>query len=175
VDVKNLGYTYQWRNIDDAVVRGIEMTLLLNPMRNLNIGTDFSINSGSYKNTREDWRGTSYEGISDKISRFPSTSGSVKIEYASHNWSLTIYGFYQGKSYIDYISEMESNSKIRESDPYMTFNASISRTFGKARLYVGGKNIFSYVQVERHLDDAAFLYAPVYGALYYTGLSLLIN
>ncbi|MDD3955891.1 MAG: TonB-dependent receptor [Proteiniphilum sp.] len=174
-DVKNLGYTYQWRNIDDAVVKGVEMTLLLNPMKDLNIGTDFSINSGSYKNTREDWRGTPYEGISNKISRFPSTSGSVKIEYAPHNWNLTIYGLYQGKSYIDYISEVENNSKIKETDPYMTFNASISRTFGKVRLYAGGKNIFSYIQDERHLDDAAFLYAPVYGALYYAGISLRIN
>ena len=113
--------------------------------------------------------------MSNKISRFPSTSGSVKIEYAPHNWNLTIYGLYQGKSYIDYISEVENNSKIKETDPYMTFNASISRTFGKVRLYAGGKNIFSYIQDERHLDDAAFLYAPVYGALYYAGISLRIN
>ncbi len=171
-NVKNLGYTYQWRNIDDAVVKGIEMTLLLNPIRELNIGADFSFNSGKYNNVREDWIGTEYEGVSNKISRFPTTSGSVKIEYAPRNWNFTLYGIFQGKSYIDYISETESNSKIKETDPYMTFNASISKTFDKVRLYVGGKNIFNYIQDERHLDDAAFIYAPLYGALYYAGISI---
>ncbi len=57
----------------------------------------------------------------------------------------------------------------------MTFNASISKTFGKVRLYAGSKNIFSYLQDEKYLDDATFMYAPVFGALYYAGLSIHIS
>ena len=34
------------------------------------------------------------------------------------------------------------------------------------------KNIFSYIQDEKHTDDAAFMYAPVYGATWYVGLSV---
>jgi outer membrane receptor for ferrienterochelin and colicins len=77
--------------------------------------------------------------------------------------------------YIDYLSEEASRSKIRETAPYMTFNTSISKRFGKLRLYAGGKNIFNYLQQEKYLDDAAFLYAPVFGALYYAGISINMN
>lgn len=174
-NVQNLGYTYQWRNIDDAVVKGIELSVLANPVRHLNLGADFGINSGKYKKTREDWAGTPYENISKYIPRFPTTTGSLKIEYAPHSWNFTVYGLYQGKMYIDYLSETPANSKIKETDPYMTFNASVSKTFGKVRLYAGGKNIFSYTQDEKYLDDAAFMYAPVYGALYYGGISINIS
>jgi len=76
---------------------------------------------------------------------------------------------------IDYISEDAAGTKIKTTDPYMTFNASISKRIGMVRLYGGGKNIFSYLQDEKHLDDAAFLYAPVYGALWYAGISVTIS
>jgi len=174
-NVKNLGYTYQWRNIDDAVVQGVEMTILVNPVKELNIGADFGINKGRYNNARGDWKGTEYENISNRIPRFPSTTGSMKIEYAPRSWVLSLYGLYQGKMYIDYFSEDAELSKIKQTTSYMIFNASISKSFGKLRLYAGGKNLFNYLQDEKHLDDAAFLYAPVFGALYYAGISININ
>lgn len=158
--VKNLGYTYQWRNIDDAIVQGIEMLLLLTPTRQFNLGADFGINRGRYQDAR------------NHIPRFPSTTGSVKIEYTPRDWAFSLYGLYQGSMYIDYFSEEASQSKIKKTNPYMTFNASISKQIGMVRLYGGGKNIFSYLQDEKHLDDAAFLYAPVYGAIWYAGISI---
>ncbi len=54
----------------------------------------------------------------------------------------------------------------------MTFNASVSKSFDIVRLYAGAKNLFNYVQDEKYLDDAAFMYAPVYGAMYYVGVSV---
>ncbi|MDD2513483.1 MAG: TonB-dependent receptor [Proteiniphilum sp.] len=173
--VKNLGYTYQWRNIDDAVVQGIEMSLQVNPVHYLSIGADVGFNKGVYQNAREDWKNTEYENVSDRIPRFPSTTGSIKAEYTPYGWNFTLYGLYQGSMYIDYFSEEAASAKIKKSDPYMTVNASLSKTFGKVRLYGGGKNIFSYLQDEKHLDDAAFLYAPVYGALWYAGISVNIT
>lgn len=174
-EVKKLGYTYQWENIDDAVVKGVEWMVMANPVRNLNLGVDFALNSGKYKNNRGDWAETVYADISRYIPRFPSTTGSVKLEYSPKSWMFTIYGIYQGKMYIDYISEIEENLKIKETEPYMTFNARISKRFGLFNLYAGAKNIFNYVQDEKHLDDAAFIYAPLYGALYYAGISININ
>lgn len=173
--VKNLGYTYQWRNIDDAVVQGIEMSLQVTPLRDLNLGADFGLNSGRYLNVREEWKETPYESVSNRIPRFPSTTGSVKAEYTPHNWTFTLYGLYQGSMQIDYFSEDAAGAKIKTTNPYMTFNASISKRIGMVRLYGGGKNIFSYLQDEKHLDDAAFLYAPVYGALWYAGISVNIS
>lgn len=174
-NVKALGYTYQWNNVDNAVVKGAEFTVLANPVRNLNLGVDFAFNHGTYKNIRNDWKDTKYADISKYIPRFPTTSGSFKVEYTPQSWNFTLNALYQGKMYIDYISETEANSKIKETKPYMTFNASVSKTFDRVRFYVGAKNIFSYVQDEKYLDDAAFMYAPVYGAMYYGGMSINIS
>lgn len=174
-EVKKLGYTYQWENIDDAVVKGIELMVMANPVRNLNVGVDFALNSGKYDNNRGDWTDTEYADISRYIPRFPSTTGSVKLEYSPKSWIFTLYGIYQGKMYIDYFSETPENSKIKETDPYMTFNVRASKRFGLFNIYAGAKNIFNYVQDEKYLDDAAFIYAPLYGALYYAGISVNIN
>jgi len=174
-EVKKLGYTYQWENIDDAVVKGIEFMVMTNPLRNLNVGVDFALNSGKYNNNRGDWAETNYADISRYIPRFPSTTGSIKLEYSPRTWMFTLYGIYQGKMYIDYISETVENSKIKETEPYMTFNVRASKRFGLFNLYAGAKNIFNYIQDEKHLDDAAFIYAPLYGALYYAGISVNIS
>lgn len=173
--VKNLGYTYQWENVDDAHVQGIEISILANPVRNLNLGLDFSLNDGKYKNVRDDWKGTQYERISQRIPRFASTNGSVKIEYTPKTWVFSLTGIYQGSMAIDYISEDDTKSKIKETNPFMTFNALVSKQFGVFKIYAGGKNLLGYVQDEKHLDDAAFMYAPVYGATFYGGIAIRLN
>ncbi len=173
--VKAMGYTYQWRNVDDAVVKGVELSVLYNPVRNLNLGADFTLNDGKYKHVREDWANTPYEKVSQYIPRFAQTTGSAKVEYTPGTWLFMINALYQGKMYIDYVSETPQNSKIKETLPYVTLNARVSKRFGVFTLYAGAKNILNYIQDEKHLDDAAFIYAPLYGALYYGGVSINLN
>ena len=75
--------------------------------------------------------------------------------------------------YIDYNSEdAGQNSKIKKTSTFMLFNCRASKRFGMCTIYAGAKNIFSYIQDEKHTDDAAFMYAPVYGATWYIGLSV---
>jgi outer membrane receptor for ferrienterochelin and colicins len=57
----------------------------------------------------------------------------------------------------------------------MLFNTSVSKKLNNFKLYVGINNIFNYLQDEKHLDDAAFMYASVYGTLFYGGLSIEIR
>jgi outer membrane receptor for ferrienterochelin and colicins len=57
----------------------------------------------------------------------------------------------------------------------MIFNARASKTINNFKIYAGVNNIFNYVQDERHLDDAAFMYAPVYGTMFYGGVSIKIE
>ncbi len=175
--VSALGYDYQWKNIDDAFVQGVELSVMSNVAHNLDMGIDFTYNQGEYNNAREDWIGTSYESISKYISRFPETTGNIKVDYDPGTWSFSLTGNYQGKMYIDYYNEdidpeIGDQTKIKETDPYMVFNARISKSINMCKLYLGVNNIFDYVQDEKHLDDAAFMYAPVYGTMFYGGITL---
>lgn len=178
--VSALGYDYQWDNIDDAFVQGIELTISSNPVKNLNIGVDFTLNQGKYKNVREDWVGTEYEEISKYISRFPMTTGGLKLEYTPKTWTFSINSSYQGTMYIDYYNEdidpvIGDQSKIKKTKPYALLNARIAKDFKGVRLYAGANNIFNYVQDEKHLDDAAFIYAPLYGIMFYGGIRITLK
>ncbi|MDL2262527.1 TonB-dependent receptor [Bacteroidales bacterium OttesenSCG-928-I21] len=171
-EISALGYDYQWKNIDDAYVQGIEISATTSIIKNLGFGIDLTFNQGEYKNLREDWINTDYESISKKISRFPNITGNLKIEYTPKTWVFTIIWNLQGSMYIDYYSEEPTLSKIKKTDPYMLFNARIAKKFNNIKLHAGVNNIFNYIQDERHLDDAAFMYAPIYGILFYGGITI---
>ena len=178
-DVAALGYDYQWKNIDDAFVQGIELSVMANLANNLDLGVDLTYNQGEYKNVRGDWIGTEYESESRYISRFPTTTGNLKLEYSPKTWSFALTGNYQGTMYIDYYNEeidpaVGDQSKIKKTDPFMLLNARMSKKLNQFKLYAGVNNIFNYVQDERHLDDAAFMFAPVYGIMFYGGVSIVI-
>ncbi len=178
--VSALGYDYQWKNIDDATVQGVELSFLSNVTRNLNFGIDFTWNYGKYKKVREDWADTPYAEVSKYISRFPSTTGNIQLDYDLKNWDFVLMGNFQGPMYIDYYNTeidpvMGDQSKINETEPYMTFNARISKQVNLLKFYGGINNIFNYLQDEKHLDDAAFMYAPVYGTMFYAGISINIS
>lgn len=177
--VAALGYDYQWRNIDDAFVQGVELSVMTNLAKSLDLGVDFTINQGEYDHVREDWADTPYEKDSKSVSRFPSTTGNIKLEYTPGKWNFSLTGSYQGQMYIDYYNEeidpeVGDLSKIKETDPYMLFNARISKKIKRFKFYTGINNIFNYIQDEKHLDDAAFMYAPVFGTLVYGGVSIQI-
>jgi len=176
-NVAGLGYDYQWKNIDDAFVQGVELSVMTNLAKNLDLGVDVTYNQGEYKNEREDWIGTQYESISKYISRFPATTGNLKIEYGPKTWSFVLLGNYQGNMYIDYYNEdidplIGDQSKIKKTDTFMLFNARVSKKLNQFKLYAGVNNIFNYLQDEKHLDDAAFMYAPVYGIMFYGGIAI---
>ncbi len=174
-DVAALGYDYQWENIDDAFVQGIEASIMADVATDFNIGVDLTFNQGEYDHVRDDWAGTVYEDDSKYISRFPTVTGNIKLEYSPKDWVFSIDGNYQGKMYIDYFSETEGMSKIKHTDSYMLFNAKVSRTINGFKLYAGAKNIFNYIQPEKYLDDAAFMYAPMFGTMVYAGISIAIQ
>ena len=132
-EVKKFGYSYQWENVDDAYVQGIELGAKASIARNLTAG----------------------------------------VNYTPGTWTFSLTGSLQGSMYIDYNSEdAGQNSKIKKTSTFMLFNCRASKRFGMCTIYAGAKNIFSYIQDEKHTDDAAFMYAPVYGATWYVGLSV---
>ncbi len=171
-EVKKLGYTYQWENIDDAYVQGVELGVKWNPLKDLKTGLNWTFNQGKFKHERADWAGTEYAKASKNISRFPAMTGDLSLEYTPGTWTFSLTGSLQGKMYIDYMKDDEVAVKIKETNTFMLFNARVAKRFGGFTVYCGGKNIFSYLQDEKHIDNAAFMYAPVYGATWYAGLSV---
>ena len=114
-----------------------------------------------------------YAKESRYISRFPGMTGDFDIDYTPGTWTFSVTSSLQGSMYIDYNSEdAGQNSKIKKTSTFMLFNCRASKRFGMCTVYAGAKNIFSYIQDEKHTDDAAFMYAPVYGATWYVGLSV---
>lgn len=179
-NVAALGYDYQWKNIDNAFVQGIELSVMANLIKDLDLGLDITYNQGEYENVREDWVGTKYEKQSKYISRFPTTTGNIKLEYSPKDWNFAISGNYQGQMYIDYFNEeidpvIGDQTKIKKTDPFMLCSARVSKTIKGFKLYAGANNIFNYTADEKHTDDAAFMYAPVYGTMFYGGISITIN
>ncbi|MCB8963573.1 MAG: TonB-dependent receptor [Bacteroidales bacterium] len=176
-NVSAMGYNYQWKNIDDAFVQGVELSAMASISRHFDFGVDLTYNQGEYKNVREDWVGTSYEKDSKYISRFPAITGNLKLEYSPNTWVFSLIGSYQGEMYIDYYNEevdplVGDQSKIKKTDGFMLFNARVAKTIRGVKLYAGVNNILGYVQTEKHLDDAAFMYAPVYGTTFYGGVAI---
>jgi outer membrane receptor for ferrienterochelin and colicins len=61
---------------------------------------------------------------------------------------------------------------IRKTPPHAVVNLKLSRKIGSWKVYAGVDNLFDTIQDERRLDDAAYIYAPIYGRMCYAGLSL---
>jgi len=170
-EAKKLGYTYEWKNIDNAYVQGIELNGSFLLIQNLVLDADFNINDGQYEHEREDWIGTPYQERSKYISRFPRYTAGFKLNFTPQNWNFVFGGDYQGPMYIDYYKDEEEPTKIKETEPHLLLNAKVSRHFfDRFDLFVDIKNLTNYVQPEKHTDDAAFMYAPVYGRIISGGI-----
>lgn len=207
--VRGLGYTYQWENVDNAYVQGVELGVKYNPARNVKLGLNWTFNQGRYHHERAAWtdrlalangevgdteakraaakaaladvkdRLAQYARDSRKVSRFPGMTGDLLVEYTPGTWSFTLMGSLQGRMYIDYTFdgaddvEIAANSKIKETPTFTTWNLRAAKKIGKYfTVYAGGKNLFGYLQDEKHTDDAAFMYGPVFGTTWYAGVTI---
>ncbi len=170
---RSLGYTYEWKNIDNAYVQGIELGGNFLIAESLVFDLDIVFNDGQYEHEREDWIGTSFRDESKYISRFPRYSAGAKLRFAPTDWNFVLEGDYQGPMYIDYFKDEEEPTKIKETKPYLILNVKVSRSlFDKFNFFMGAKNLTNYIQPEKHTDDAAFMYAPLYGRIIYGGLEI---
>ncbi len=170
-EAKSRGYTYEWQNIDDAYVAGAEFGSKFILTKFLDLEANFTLNSGKYDHIREDWKGTEYENISRNISRFPMYTGGLTLVLTHSNFTLALTGDYQGPMYIDYFKDEEEPTKIKKTEPNFILSAKLSYEIARIfDIYVGWKNLTNYIQPERHLDDAAFIYSPLTGRIFYGGI-----
>lgn len=171
---KELGYDYEWQNIDSAYTQGIEFRNELNVGRNFGIKGNLGYTDARYSHEREDWIGTSFENISRFISRVPKITSNLELLFDNDNVSAFFSVNYKGRMYIDYYDEdNEMNNKIVYTPDFATISLKLSKNINKnIKGYFGIKNLTNYIQPERHPEDAAFIYAPLYGRLFYGGVEL---
>ena len=175
---KNLGYTYEWGNIGDAYTQGIELGSRTLLVRDLVLDLNLAYTDAQYENEREDWveNHPEYAEDSKYIPRVPKITGGVELTYNPGHWDLVLDADYTGRMYIDYCKEEDiglPESKIVHTPDFWVVNAKIARSFTNGTtIFMGAKNIFDYVQEERHPDDAAFMYAPYTGRIIYGGLKV---
>ncbi len=170
---KSTGYTYEWKNIGNAYVQGIEFSSKILIIKHLILNTNFTINDGKYNHKREDWINTDYEEFSKYISRFPMYTGGAELSFTPYKWNFNVETNYQGSMYIDYFEDDEIPVKIKKTEPNIIVNAKIGRKIYRGlELFIGGKNLTDYIQPERHNDQASFIYAPLYGRIIYGGFNV---
>lgn len=175
---KRLGYTYQWNNIGDAYTQGIELSSSMLLTKKVDLECDLAYTDAQYEREREDWAEShpEYADESKHIPRVPQITGGVKLAFAPENWNLVLDADYTGRMYIDYCKEEDmehSESRIMRTPDFWVVNAKVSRSLNNGMtLFAGAKNVFDYVQKEKHPDDAAFMYAPFTGRIVYGGLEV---
>jgi len=77
-DAAARGYTYEWQNVDDAFVQGIELDARYEFTRTLAVEGHATVARGEYENERDDWAGTEYE--EDGMTEHPrSAEGERRI------------------------------------------------------------------------------------------------
>ncbi len=179
-EIRAMGYDYQWKNIDNATVEGLELAIKYLPLKGLELYADAGLNRGRFDQTRTEWTGTTWESVSRYIPRVPFVSGYFRVVYEKDYWTFNTSLNYQGTMYIDYYN-LEPDpiagdqSKIKKTQPFALLNARIQYQLKSLKIYAGANNITNYIQDERHLDDAAFIYAPLYGRIIFAGLSLSLS
>ena len=178
-DAAGLGYTYEWQNIGDAYTQGIELGLRMPFGENLTCNLNLAYTDAQYKDEREDWVNAHPEYADDSkyISRTPEMTGGIKLYYRPVNWELGLDCVYTGSMYIDYCEEEdveEEGSYIKHTDPFWVVGVKLSKKFPGRGIttFAGVKNLFDYVQDEKHPDDAAFMWAPYTGRVIYGGMEV---
>jgi outer membrane receptor for ferrienterochelin and colicins len=176
---KRLGYTYEWDNIGDAYTQGVELGATVLVFRDFTADLDFAYTDAQYDGEREDWATAHPEFAEDSkfISRVPRTSAGLKLNYTPGYLNLVLDFDYTGSMYIDYYQEEDielPGSKIKHTDPFVTTDLKVSyqvKSWGLTP-FAGAKNLFDYVQDEKRLDDAAYIWAPWVGRIVYGGVEI---
>ncbi|MCD4689965.1 TonB-dependent receptor, partial [bacterium] len=167
------GYTYEWENVDDAFVHGVELDARYELTASLALEAYGTVSQGEYDSARADWIGTQYEDDSIFISRLPLYTAGLRVEYRPAGWNVVLDADLTGPLYIDYFADGEEPTKIKETESFVILDARVARRLTeRVEVFAGARNLTDYVQEEKHTDDAAFMYAPTYGRIFYGGFSM---
>lgn len=100
-------------------------------------------------------------------------------------WKFDLTGKWFGRNRIPETGSNPADMQFeRYSENYYTVNAQVTKAFKKFEVYVGGENIFNYMQHHQIIDgqnpfgkyfDASLIWGPVMGRVVYTGIRMSIK
>ncbi|GAG09812.1 unnamed protein product, partial [marine sediment metagenome] len=179
------GYDYRWVNLGKAYTQGFDITfagMVYDTRLQYNFNASYvhaKLKDPRYTEadyptsaTNDGWK------YSDYIPRSPKLSGNASVTLdLKGGIQLYVHTKYTGSMYIDHLPEEDEDRLIiEETDPFFIWNAKISKKFlNRFNLFIGGKNLFDYTQPTRDNSDAAYIYAPLYGRIIYTGFDISVK
>jgi outer membrane receptor for ferrienterochelin and colicins len=140
-----------------------------------------------YYNIKTDYLSGKYQRPLQAAHRFFSNLGyETNVQDRGQQWKFDFTYNWIGEQQLPYTASNPVEYQLQEFSPsYSLMNAQITKVFSKTfEVYAGGENIGNYTQNPAILDsqnpfgpnfDAAILYAPVFGQMYYAGLRFKIK
>ena len=128
------------------------------------------------------WVRNTFNGSERFQPMLPLHRALVNAAYATpyDKWKFDITGNFVGAARLPQIAQGVGHKVVRgTSDPYLLFNAQVTRSFKKWNAYVGVENLANYMQPHPIIDaqnpfgeqfDAALIWGPVQGRIFYAGL-----
>ena len=165
-----LGYDYEYVNVGDAYTAGIEASVQVEVVEDLQLSLNGTYSVGQYGDARPDWVATAYEEDSKNISRLPDWTLGTDLAYSPNAWRFAVGAYVTGPMWIDYYSDPTGSEEIVQTDAFVVVNTKVSYTWKDLMLSLGARNLFDEVQEDRRTDDTAFVYAPLYGRIVYGGV-----
>ncbi|HOO57009.1 MAG TPA: TonB-dependent receptor [bacterium] len=170
VDNPPVGYDAKWANGGDASTKGFELGIshIIERVHEVRLGY-------VYTNAEFDDPLDPSDPDSINIMRAPRHTATMGYTYNNDDtgWRFVLDGRYYGKMYIEHADEGETGPplpRIEQTDAYSIWDTRVSKSLHNGATYfVGVENLFDYIQERRDNADAAYMWAPIYGSVYYIG------
>jgi len=165
VDTPPAGYDATWRNFGSATSKGLELGYKRQVSNFWNVNADYVYTDAEYSDLRypgEPW--------SKYVPRSPKHRFNVGVGYSDKSgYSANLTARYTGKMYIDHA---DATPIVEETDPYWVADLRIAKKNAKSGLtyYLGARNLLDYTQKRRDINDAAYIWAPLVGRVFYGGM-----
>ncbi len=179
------GFDYRWVNLGKAYTQGFDLTYA-GMTYNTKLQYDFNVTYVNAKLDEPRYTADNYPTVatndgyknSDYIPRSPKWSGNASFTVNfPQDVQLYFHTKYTGSMFIDHVPGDDGDLLvIEETDDYFIFDSKLSKKINKRfDFFIGGKNLFDYTQKRRDNSDAAYIYAPLYGRILYSGFEINLN
>ncbi len=162
------GYDFGWENGGKASTTGFEVSVGADISMNNRLQFDYIYTIAEFSDLQNP-----ADPLSDNIMRSPKHQASFSYNYDDEKrsgWRFVWDTRYYGKMYIEHTNDTAGISAIERTDAYMITDIRLSKKMNKTtKYYIGVENLFDYIQERRDTEDAAYLWAPIYGRTLYTG------